>query len=112
MNRTELLGLLAGGENARVAFHRDGAPPDRLARDLSAMLNFRGGQILFGVADDGGLSGLAQSREDFGEWVLGVAGRDLQPRVVPRLEFVELDGRVVGVVGVPADSLDMPYRAK
>lgn len=112
MNRTELLGLLAGGENARVAFHRDGAPPNRLARDLSAMLNFRGGQILFGVADDGGLSGLAQSREDFGEWVRGVAGRDLQPRVAPGLEFVELDGRVVGVVGVPADSLDTPYRAK
>ena len=112
MNRTELLGLLAGGENARVAFHRDGAPPDRLARDLSALLNFRGGRILFGVADDGGLSGLARSREDFGEWVLGVAGRDLQPRVAPSLEFVELDGRVVGVVGVPADSLDTPYRAK
>ena len=112
MNRTELLGLLAGGENARVAFHRDGAPPERLARDLSALLNFRGGKILFGVAADGGLSGLARSREDFGEWVRGVAGRDLQPRVVPRLEFVELDGRVVGVVGVPAYNPDTPYRAK
>ena len=112
MNRTELLGLLAGGENARVAFHRDGVPPERLARDLSALLNFRGGKILFGVADDGGLSGLARSREDFGAWVRGVAGRDLQPRVVPRLEFVELDGRVVGVVGVPAYNPDTPYRAK
>ena len=112
MNSTELLGLLAGGENARVAFHRDGAPPDRLARDLSALLNCRGGRILFGVEYDGSLSGLARSREDFGEWVLGVAGRDLQSRVVPRLGFVELDGREVGVVEVPADSLDTPYKAK
>ena len=39
MNKTELLELIAGQENSRVEFKRDGSHQDDVAREMSALLN-------------------------------------------------------------------------
>ncbi len=112
MNGTELLELLAGGEGPRVGFGRDGARPEKLGRDLAAMLNSGGGRVLLGVEDDGRVSGLARSRREVARWVRDSVRENLQPPLVPGLEFIALDGRMVGVLGVPADGPDRPYKAR
>ena len=112
MNRTEVLELLAKGEGPRVAFGRDGVRPEKLGRDLAAMLNSGGGKILLGVTDDGSVTGLARSRLDTERWVLDSVRENVRPPFIPDLEFIALDGRVVGVVGAPADGPDRPYKAR
>ena len=112
MNRTEVLELLAQGESPRVAFGRDGVRPEKLGRDLAAMLNSGGGKILLGVADDGSVAGLARSRQDTERWVLDSVRENVRPPFIPDLEFIALDGRMVGVVGAPADGPDRPYKAR
>lgn len=112
MNKVEFLELLASGEGSQVEFKRDDIRPNQLAKELSALLNFEGGQILFGVDDDGSLSGLNRSREDFQQWVMNIVRENLQPQFIPNLKFIALNGKVIGVVGVPADSPDKPYKAK
>ena len=112
MNRVELDDLLTNGENSKVEFKRDDVLSDKLAKELSALLNFEGGKILLGVENDGTLSGLVRSREEFEEWVMNIASENIQPPFIPGLEFVKLRGKVVGVIGVPADSPDKPYKAK
>ena len=42
MLKTELLEIIANGENSGVEFKRDDIRPEQLAREVVAMLNFRG----------------------------------------------------------------------
>lgn len=62
MLKSELLELIANGENSGVEFKRDDIRPEQLAREIVALANFQGGRVLLGVEDDGGISGI--QRED------------------------------------------------
>jgi len=43
MNRSELAELLRNGESSGVEFKRADVRPERLAREIAALLNFEGG---------------------------------------------------------------------
>lgn len=113
MNRPELDDLIREGENSGVEFKRDDVHPDSLAKEMSALLNLEGGQILLGVEDDGRISGLTRTREEAERWVMDVARQNVQPAIIPAWRTVTLDdGKIVGLIGVPADSPGKPYKAK
>jgi ATP-dependent DNA helicase RecG len=113
MNRTELEELIRNGENSGVEFKRDDVAPERLAKEMAALLNLEGGHILLGVEDDRTVSGLTRSPKQAEEWVMEVARVHLRPAAIPFWETVEWDdGQVVGVVSLPADAPDKAYKAK
>lgn len=113
MNRTDLLQLVAHGENSRVEFKRDDVRPERLASELAALLNHEGGWLLLGVEDGGAVSGLTRPAERAEEWLMQLARDHVRPPVAPTWETVELDsGFLVGVVAVPANAPDKPYKSK
>lgn len=113
MNKTELLEIIHNGENSRIEFKRDDVHPDSLAKEMAALLNLEGGQILLGVEDDGRISGLTKSREEAEQWVMNVARQHVQPPIIPVWRSVALDdGTIVGVIGLPEDSPGKPYKAK
>lgn len=113
MNRTDLLQLIAGGENSRVEFKRDDIPPERMASRLAGLLNLDGGHVLLGIEDDRSISGLARATAKAEEWVMQVASDHLQPSIIPTWEVVESeDGVAVGIVTVPANAPDKPYKAR
>ena len=68
--RTELLEIIANGENSGVEFKRDNLKPQDLAKELVAFLNLEGGQVLIGVEDDGNITGV--SRKDLETWVVNI----------------------------------------
>ncbi|MDR3123170.1 MAG: putative DNA binding domain-containing protein, partial [Treponema sp.] len=53
MLKSELLEIIANGENSGVEFKRDDIKPEQLAREIVAFANAYGGRILLGVEDDG-----------------------------------------------------------
>ena len=113
MNRTELLELIANGENSRVEFKRDDCHPDELATDISALLNLAGGVVLLGVEDDGQFSGLTRSRRAAEEWVMNIARENLQPAINPVWICMKTeDGKELGVIELAADSPGKPYKAR
>lgn len=73
MLKTELLEIIANGENSGVEFKRDDIRTEALAREIVAMANLRGGMVLLGVEDDGSISGI--QREDLETWVMNVQSR-------------------------------------
>ena len=99
--RTELLEIVANGENSGVEFKRDDLRNHDLAKELVALLNLDGGIVLLGVADNGAFPGLA--RNDLEEWVMSVCRDKIRPAIVPFFELVrEVDGsNDVAVVRVP-----------
>ena len=113
MNRAEVLEMLLNGENSGVEFKRDDVQPERLAGEIVALLNLEGGHILFGVEDDATVSGLTREPLKAEEWVMQVSRDHVQPAVIPYWETLEWErGIVVGVLSLPADAPDKPYKAK
>ena len=113
MNRDELAQAIRSGEHSGVEFKRDDLRPERVAREIAGLLNLEGGHLLLGVEDDGTVTGLARDRRRAEEWVMEVARAHVRPATIPYWETVEWrEGVVVGVVSLPADAPDKPYKAK
>jgi ATP-dependent DNA helicase RecG len=113
VNRSELAEILRHGESSGVEFKRDEVHADDLAKEMVALLNFEGGQILLGIEDNGTISGLTRTSAAAEEWVMNVGRSNLQPAIIPFWETLNLeDGKVVGVITLPGDSPDKPYKAK
>ena len=113
MNRDELVGLIGSGESSGVEFKRDDLRPERVAREIAALLNLEGGHVLLGVEDNGTVSGLSRDRRQAEEWVMEVARTHVRPATIPYWETVEWrEGVIVGVVSLSADAPDKPYKAK
>jgi ATP-dependent DNA helicase RecG len=113
MNKIELQELIANGESSGVEFKRDDVGPDKLAREIAALLNLEGGHILLGVEEDGTVAGLIRDPKKAEEWVMEVARTHVRPAAIPYWETIHWEGgKVVGIVTLPADAPDKPYKAK
>ena len=87
--------------------------PQRLAGEIVALLNLEGGHILLGIEDDATASGLTREPKEAEEWVMQIARDHIQPGVIPYWETLEwAEGIVIGVVSLPADAPDKPYKVK
>ncbi len=84
--RTQLLEIIANGENSGVEFKRDVIVNHQLARELVAFSNLTGGMVLLGVDDDGSLSGL--TRTDLEEWVMTACRDKIRPAIIPFFETI------------------------
>lgn len=97
--RSELLDMIANGENSRVEFKRDDElKPESLAKELVAFSNMDGGSLLLGVEDDGTVSGTR--KRNLEEWVMSACRDKIRPGIVPAFEAFKNveDGRDVAVV--------------
>ncbi|MBP7160392.1 putative DNA binding domain-containing protein [Myxococcota bacterium] len=107
MQKTELLEMIANGENSAVEFKRDDVSPEKLAREIVAFANTQGGKILLGVEDDGTITGLQRSNTQ--EWVLNVFRDKVYPQIIPHYIEVAVDDRTkVGVISI-AMGVSKPY---
>lgn len=100
MLKSELLEIIANGENSGVEFKRDDVRPEQLAKEIVALANLQGGRVLLGVEDDGSISGV--QRDDLETWVMDtVFGRYIHPLILPFYEELVLDdGKRVAVVTI------------
>lgn len=114
MNSMDLKYMIRNGENSEVEFKRDDVHPDKLASEMAALLNLEGGYILLGVEDDGSIAGLARTKKAAEERVMNIAQNNLQPPAILVWQTVILDDqdKTVGVIRLPADAPDKPYKAK
>ena len=54
MNAIELLDIIKGGESSKVQFKREFDNQEKIAAEMIAMSNAKGGMIIFGVEDKTG----------------------------------------------------------
>jgi|SRR5690606_32953242 len=94
MTYQELLEIIANPENSKVEFKLDSERPERIAKEIVAFANFRGGSIFFGIDKDRNIKGI--NRENFEEWLMDtVFGRYITPSIIPIYEEINTpEGRV------------------
>lgn len=109
MEALELLDIIALGETSTVQFKRTLVSPDKLAAEMCAFANSEGGIILFGVEDDGAITGLQPEEvRDLNSRIATIASDKIREPLFPSSEVVKLEGKNVLAVTVP-ESFTKPH---
>jgi len=67
IRRHELYDLIESGEGPDVEFKRQFSSPEKIAREIIAFANTKGGYLLFGVDDDGTVVGVRSEKSELEE---------------------------------------------
>jgi ATP-dependent DNA helicase RecG len=110
MTYQELLEIIANPENSKVEFKLDSERPERIAKEIVAFANFRGGRIFFGIDNDRNIKGI--NRENFEEWLMDtVFGKYITPSIIPIYEEVNTPQGKVAIVTIE-QGIHKPYYVK
>ncbi len=109
MEALELIDLIALGETSTVQFKRTLENREKLAAELCAFANSQGGILLFGVEDDGTISGLTPEEvRRLNTDVATVATDRIREPIYPTSEVVSVQNKNVLLVRV-AESQSKPH---
>ncbi len=99
MHLSDIKVLIERGENDTIEFKQTVPSPDKIAREICALANTRGGIIFVGVSDHGELVGIRDYfEEEF--WIRQGAQELCMPAVQVRFEVIEVKKRDILLVHV------------
>lgn len=99
MKYRELLDLIEEGENIQCEFKRKFSSPEKIAREMIAFANTKGGIILFGVDDDKKIVGV-ESEKETAELIIDAAKNYCEPPLDLNLDFKEIDGKEIVIAEI------------
>jgi predicted HTH transcriptional regulator len=108
MKRNEVLELIEGGENLQCEFKRKFSSTEKIAREMIAFANTRGGVILFGVDDNKEIVGVDSEKSE-AELIKDAGLNYCEPPLDFNIVYFDLNGKEVVVVEIP-ESDKKPHR--
>lgn len=108
MKSRDLLDLIEGGETLSCEFKRKFSTQEKIAREMMAFANTKGGYLIIGVDDDKKIVGV-ESEKTESELILDVAKNFCEPPLNVHIDYVEIKGKEVVVAEVP-ESTNKPHR--
>lgn len=108
MNRKHVLELIEEGENLQCEFKRHFTTPEKIAREMIAFANTKGGYVIFGVDDDKEVVGVDSEKSE-SEMIKDAAENYCEPPLNYSIDFIELFGKELVVVSIP-ESENKPHR--
>jgi len=108
MKRRELLDLIEKGENLHCEFKRKFSSPEKIAKEMMALANTKGGFILFGVDDNREIFGVESEKAE-AELIKDAANTFCEPPVDYKLNYLELEGKEIVIAEIP-ESHKKPHR--
>ncbi len=94
MKPKELKELVSEGESATLEFKRKATSHEKLAREIAALVNSRGGYLLLGVDDDGSIVGVRSEKSEL-EILIDTCKLHIFPAVEPSIEIIDYKGKDV-----------------
>ncbi len=108
MSPYDLRNLIQTGEGTFLEFKRTVPAPEKMAREIAAFANTKGGTILIGVDDNHDIIGVNEYFEE--EFQLLKAANDwCVPPVPIKIELIHIDGTEVLIVHVPESNVKPIY---
>ncbi len=99
---------ISGGEGLHLEFKKRTPAPERLAKEIVAFANTRGGRLVLGVNDDGTVTGVKDAAEE--EFALAEAlRRHCEPQVAVELERVAVSRKRQAIVVSVSESRAKPH---
>lgn len=108
LSRKKVLELIELGESLTVEFKQRFSSHEKIAKEMLAFANTRGGYILLGVDDDKSLYGLESEKTDT-ELIKETAEKYCEPEVKYQIEWFEIKGKDILAVHI-FESQNKPHR--
>lgn len=108
MKRNELKELIEEGENLHCEFKRKFSSHEKIAREMIAFANTKGGYLLFGVDDNKDVVGV-ESEKSESELIKDAATNFCEPPLDFNIDYIDMNGKEVVIVEVP-ESNKKPHR--
>lgn len=108
MRRNELRDVIAAGESTTVEFKRKFTSGEKIAKEISAFANTKGGLLIIGVDDDKSIVGVRSEKEEMAQ-VEHACAFFVEPALEPVIEVVEIEFKDVVVVYI-SESSRKPHR--
>jgi predicted HTH transcriptional regulator len=96
--------LIFEGENSRIEFKRKFTTPTKIAKEISAFANTRGGYLIFGIDDDGSVYGVPSEKSEM-DLIETASGFYLEPPLNLDIYIVNYKYKDVVVVQVPESDI-------
>ncbi|MBN1632650.1 MAG: putative DNA binding domain-containing protein [Ignavibacteria bacterium] len=100
MYLVELYKIIEDGENSNVEFKRKFSEPEKIAKEMIAFANSKGGIILFGVDDNRDIIGVESEKGEL-ELIDTAAKFYCEPEVGYHYEIMEIKNKDIVIVTVP-----------
>ena len=107
MRRSQVKELISAGESTTVEFKRKFTSPAKMAKELTAFANTKGGFLLIGVDDDKRLVGISSEKEVMSEVELACIFY-CKPPLEHEIFIVPVDHRDIAVIHIP-ESYQKPH---
>jgi len=108
MRYKEIIDLIDEGENIRCEFKRKFSSAEKIAREMMAFANTKGGYILFGVDDDKTIYGIESEKETC-DLVNDTAINFCEPAIEYSIDYKQIKNKEIVVVTIP-ESDAKPHR--
>jgi predicted HTH transcriptional regulator len=108
MDARTLRQIIELGESDTVEFKRKFSGFEKIAREMIALANTRGGVLLIGVDDDGSIVGVRSEKSEV-DLITATAENYAEPPIEAEIDIVDIDGEDVVVVRIP-ESSSKPHR--
>lgn len=108
MNARKLRAIIELGETDSVEFKRKFSGFEKIAKEMIALANTRGGMLLVGVDDDGTIVGVDSEKSEI-DLLVSSAEFYSEPPIDYDVEVVDIDGVDVIVVHIP-ESRQKPHK--
>lgn len=104
----DLYELIENGENGNVEFKRKFSSPEKIAKEMIAFANTRGGKIIFGIDDDRSVVGIESEKEEM-ELTAHAANYFCEPQIHYNIEILHIYKKDVLVIDVPESKTKPHY---
>ena len=108
MDVSELKALISEGENFKIEFKRQFSGIEKIAKEMIAFANTKGGMILFGVDDDGTIYGVESEKSEI-DLIYEASRKYCEPPIEPIVQVIELNGKDI-MVAIVEESQSKPHR--
>jgi predicted HTH transcriptional regulator len=100
MKPKELIELIALGESSKLEFKRKLSSPEKIAKEIAALANTRGGQLLVGIDDDGTIVGVRSEKSEI-DIIQTACEFFIEPPVAYDIDIISIYGTDVVVANIP-----------
>ncbi|MBU0474777.1 MAG: ATP-binding protein [Bacteroidetes bacterium] len=108
MNIKKIKEIIAEGEGLTTEFKQRFSTHNKIAKEIIAFANTKGGLLFFGIDDDGSIYGV-ESEKEISELVKETAEEYCEPKIEYQIKFLELLGREIVIVEIHSSN-NKPHR--
>ena len=108
MNIKKIKELIANGEGLKVEFKQRFSTHNKIAKEIIAFANTKGGFLFFGIDDNGSIYGVGSEKE-IAELIKETAENFCEPKIDYKIEFLLISGIEIVIVEIPESEIK-PHR--